>query len=153
MVVARHDQDPAMPRAAGVVAVLEHVERAVDARALAVPEGEDAVVLRAREQADLLRAPDRGGGQVLVDAGLEDDAALVQELAGLPQGLIEAAQRRAAIARDEPRRVQAGGEVALALQHRQADQRLDAGHQHPPALQRVAVVETHLRQGHARSPC
>ena len=61
VVVAGHDQHAAMLRGAGVVAVLEHVERAVDAGALAVPEREHAVVLGAREQPDLLRAPDRGG--------------------------------------------------------------------------------------------
>ena len=86
--------------------------------------------------------------------GLEDDAALLQELARLPQRLVQPAQRRAAIAGDEARGVQPGGEVALALQHRQPDQRLDAGHQHPPALQRVAIVEAHLRQRHVPpSPC
>ena len=131
-----------------MVAVLEHVERAVDARALAVPEREHAVVLGAREQADLLRAPDRGGGEVLVDAGLEDDVALLEELARPPQRLVEPAERRAAIAGDEAGGVQPGRAVALALQHRQAHQRLDAGHQHPPALERVAVVEAHLCQGH-----
>ena len=67
-----------------------------------------------------------------------------EEALGLPQRLVEPAERRAAIARDETRRIQAGRDVALALQHRQPDQRLDAGHQHPPTLQRVAVVQLHI---------
>ena len=76
MVVAGHDQHAAMPDGAGMVAVLQHVERAVDARPLAVPEREHAVVFGAGEQADLLAAPDRGGGQILVQARLEADMLL-----------------------------------------------------------------------------
>jgi len=45
---------------------------------------------------------------------------------GLPQLEIETAERRTAIARDESRRAEAGSLVALALEHRQAHERLDA---------------------------
>ena len=76
---------------------------------------------------DLLGAPQGGGGEVLVDARLEVDVVLLDEALGLPQRLVEAAQRRAAIAGDEAGGVEAGGEVALALHHRQAHQRLRAG--------------------------
>ena len=69
-----------MLRRAGGVGVLEHVAAAVDARALAVPHREHAVVLRAGEQVDLLRAPDGGGGEVLVDARLEPDVAALEVL-------------------------------------------------------------------------
>ena len=41
---------------------------AVDARALAVPHAEHAVVFALAAQLGLLRAPERGGGEVLVDA-------------------------------------------------------------------------------------
>ena len=75
--------------------------------------------MRAGEQVDLLRAPDRGRGQVLVDAGLEHDVVLLEELLGAPQRLVEPAQRRAAVAGDEAGGVQPRREVALALHHRQ----------------------------------
>jgi hypothetical protein len=49
VVVARQNQHAAVPGRAGSVGVLEHVAAAIDARALAVPHGEHAVVFRARE--------------------------------------------------------------------------------------------------------
>ena len=53
-------------------------DRAVDARALAVPDAEHAIDLGAGEQVDLLRAPHRGRGEVLVEAGLEVDVVLLE---------------------------------------------------------------------------
>jgi hypothetical protein len=50
-------------------------------------------MLGAGKQPDLLAAPDGGGGEVLVEAGLEDDLLPIQELARPPQRLVEAAQR------------------------------------------------------------
>ena len=77
-------------------------------------------LLRAwRREAQLLRAPQRGGRQFFVHARLEHDVLRLQVLAGLPQRLVVAAQRRAAVAADEARRVLARQRVALALQHRQ----------------------------------
>ena len=49
MVVAGEHQHAAVARGAGEVGVLEHVAAAVDARALAVPHGEHAVVVRVRD--------------------------------------------------------------------------------------------------------
>src|SRR5260370_38937290 len=117
MVVAGKEQDAAMGRRAGGVAMLEDVTRAVDPRSLAVPHGEDAVIFGAREQADLLRAPHRGGAEILVDAGLEFDVVLVEEALRAPQSLVEAAERRAAITRDEAGGVEPGSHVAGALHH------------------------------------
>ena len=53
----------------------KRVAGAVDARPLAVPDAEHAVVLAFAEKLGLLRAPQRGGGKVLVDGGLELDVA------------------------------------------------------------------------------
>jgi hypothetical protein len=94
----------------------------------------------------LLRAPDRGRGEVLVEPGLEHDLVALQVLARLPQRLVEAAERRAAVTGHEAGGVQAGPPVALALQHRQPHQRLRARHERPPALERVLVVERDLAQ-------
>src|SRR5260370_2085588 len=140
MVVAGKEQDAAMGRRAGGVAMLEDVTRAVDPRSLAVPHGEDAVVFGIREQADLLRAPHRGGAEILVDAGLELDVVLIEEALRAPQPLIEATKRRAAIARDEARRVEAGSQVAGALHHRQARQGPGPSGEESAALCRGFVV-------------
>ena len=74
---------PPCLRGAGHVGVLEDVAAAVHARALAVPDAEHAVELGVREEVELLRAPDRGGGELLVDAGLEHDVLRRQVLLGL----------------------------------------------------------------------
>jgi hypothetical protein len=90
---------------------------------------------------DLLGAPQRGRGEVLVGAGLEFDVALLDEALGLPQRLVEAAERRAAVAGDVAGRVEAGGLVALALHHGQPHQGLGAREVDPAGLQYVFVVQ------------
>src|SRR3546814_15865422 len=80
-------------------------------------------------------APDRGGGEVFVHAGLELDVIGFEEFAGFPELLVEQAERRAAVTGDETGGVQAGGEVALSLQHRQAHQRLGSGQEHATLFQ------------------
>ena len=79
MVVAGERDHAAIARGAGGVAVLEHVGRAVDAGTLAVPDAEHAIDLGAGEQVDLLAAPHRGRGEVLVEAGLEVDVVLLRK--------------------------------------------------------------------------
>ena len=81
------------------LACLRTSPRAVDAGALAVPQGEDAVILGAGEEVDLLAAPDRGRGEVLVEAGLEMDVMALEEALGLPQ----AGRARPRASRDSPR--------------------------------------------------
>ncbi len=124
VIVARDDEHAAVRRRAGRVAVLERVARAVDAGPFAVPEREHAVVACTREQIGLLRAPDRGGSEVLVQPGLEANVRGVEKLARAPELPIEAAERRAAITGYEARGVQAGGPVAVALREQQPHQRL-----------------------------
>ena len=141
VVVARqHEHAAVLGRARGV-RVLEDVAAAVDAGPLAVPHREHAVVFRVRVQVHLLRAPDRGGGKVFVDAWLEFDVMRVEELLRPPERLVESADRRAAIPGNESGGVQARCEIADALQHRQAHQRLRTGHEGAPGLQRVFIVE------------
>ena len=71
--------------------------------------------------------------------------------------LVYSAQGRAAIAGDEPRGVEAGGEVAFALQHGQAHQGLGAGEEDAAGIQRVLVVQRDFVQlgwgVHWGSPC
>ncbi len=141
MVVAGDEQHAAVHRAAGMVAVLEDVAAAVNAGALAVPHGEDAVILRRWEKIQLLGAPDSGCGDVLVDAGLEGDVMRLEVRLGGLQGLIEAAQRRTAVAGYIAGGVQPGGLVAAVLQHGQARKRLYAGEEDAPTFQFEFVIE------------
>ena len=115
MVVAGDDQHAAMRRGAVGVAVLQRVAGAVDARALAVPEAEDAFDGPVRIALDLLRAQHRGRGQVLVDGRQELDPVLGEERRHPPGFEIDAAERRAAIAGDEAGRVEPGLPVAPRL--------------------------------------
>ena len=87
-----------------MVGVAEDVAGAVDAGALAVPDAEDAVVLAVAAQLGLLRAPERGRGEVLVEAGIEDDVVLLQDVTATRIiAAFETGDRRAAIARDNSR--------------------------------------------------
>ena len=149
VVVAGDQQHAAARRAAGHLAMLDRVDAAVHARALAVPEREHAVGLRPREQVQLLRAPDRGGGQVLVEAGLEVHAVRIQRLRRGPERAVDAAQRRAPVAADEARGREPGGGVAPALVERQANDRLGAAEVDAAALERIAVVQREAFAQHA----
>ncbi len=126
MVVAGKAEHAAVLGRARGVAVAEHVAAAVDAGALAVPDADDAIIFGAGREIELLRAPDRGGREILVHAGLELDVVFFEMLARGEQLLIVAAERRAAIAGDEARGIEAHGAVAADLGHRQPDQGLNA---------------------------
>jgi hypothetical protein len=80
VVVAHRHQHAAMLRRAGHVDVAKDVAGAVHARPLAVPEAEDAVELALAAQLRLLAAPERGGGEILVQARLEHDIGGVEVL-------------------------------------------------------------------------
>ena len=153
MVVARHDQHAAAGRGAVGVAVLQGVAGAVDAGALAVPHGEDAVDFGAGVGLDLLRAEDGGGGEVLVDGGEELDAGLGEAVLAAPELEVERAERRAAVAGDEAAGVEAGLAVAARLVEEDAGEGLGAGQEDPAGGQVVAVgeaivAEVKLGHGH-----
>ena len=69
-----------------------------------------------------------------------------QEFFRAPQREIEAAQRRAAVAGNKSCRIEPRKHIALALQHQQAHQRLDAGHVDPAGLELVFVVQGDIAQ-------
>src|SRR5580704_12679225 len=142
VVVAGETKHPAVFRRARGVAVAEHVAAAIDAGALAVPDADDAVMSGALGEIELLRSPDRGGGEVFVHAGLEFDVVLLKVFSGGEQLLIVAAERRAAVAADETGGVEAIGAVAPDLGHRQADQRLNTGQEDMARPLRVFLIET-----------
>src|SRR6185312_15926643 len=101
MVVAGQRNHAAIRRGAGRVGVLERVDGAVDAGALAVPDAEHAIDLGAGEHADLLAAPHGGRRQILVETGRELDVMLLEEGFRAPQRVVVHAERRAAVARYE----------------------------------------------------
>ena len=167
MIVAHQAEHAAMARGAGHVAVAEDVAGPVDAWALAVPEREDAVIFALAGELGLLRAPDRGGGEVLVEAGLEDDIGGLELLGGPLKLLVEPAERRAAIAGDEAGGVQARTPVAFVLDQQHAGDGLRAGQEDLLLGKVVFVVERDgselrltrrvalrslLRTGHGRPP-
>ena len=106
-VVAGEREHAAVLADARVVRVLECVAAAIDAGRLAVPHAQHAVVLRTREEAHHLAAEHRRRREILVQPGREDDVVLGEELRIALEGLVEAAERRPAVARDERRRVEA----------------------------------------------
>ncbi len=130
----------------------EHVARAIYARALAVPHAEYAIELTLAAQFGLLAAPQRGGGEFLVDAGLELDVRGGELSHGSHELLVEATERRPAIAGDIASGVYVGAPVALFLHEAGADQRLIARHQHVRLVEAIFVVEADRSKRHAR-PC
>ena len=126
----------------------QRIAGAVDARPLAVPEAEDAVEAPLAAQFRLLRAPQGGGREVLVDARIEDDARRLQHVGRAPELLVEAAQRRAAIAGDIAGRGQALAPVARLLHEEQAHHRLGPADQHPLLGEVVLVVKADGGKGH-----
>ena len=121
VIVAHQGDDAAVLCGAGQIGVAEHVAGTIDARALAVPHAEHAIELALAAQFGLLGAPERGGGEFLVDAGLELDVGLAKLAAGAHELLVKAAERRTAIAGEIAGGVQAGGAVARLLHQAGAD--------------------------------
>ena len=148
-VVVAHQRDhAAVLGGAGEIGVAEHIARAIDARTLAVPHAENAIELALAAQFGLLATPERGGGEFLVDAGLELDVGGRDLLRGAHELLVEAAQGRAAIAGDIAAGIEAGGAVARLLHQAGPNQRLIAGHQDAALGQIVFVVEIDGLQRH-----
>src|SRR5262249_14435079 len=102
-------------------------------------------------QLGLLRAPDRGRGNVLVDAGLKADVVFVKRALRADELLVEGAQRGAAIAGDIACGVEAGAAVALLLPQAQPHDGPEAGDQDPALREVEFVVERDLVERHRAS--
>src|SRR6476659_5882863 len=146
IVAGEHEHAPVL-RGAGKVRVLEHVAAAIDAGTLAVPHGKYAVDVCTLVQVDLLRPPYRCRGEVFVEAGLELDVRAVEKLLRFPQRLVEAAERRAAIAGHETAGLEARLRVALPLQDQESHERLDPGEKDTAGSELELVVEGNVAQG------
>ena len=106
-VVADDGDDAAVARGPGEHGVADGVAGAVEPWRLAVPHADDAVVALVAERVDELAAHHRGGGELLVEPGTDDDR---QVRHGGRRGrrlLLERRDRRALVAGDERCRVQA----------------------------------------------
>jgi hypothetical protein len=143
-VVAGKREHAAVLAHPGVVGVLEHVAGPVHTGRLAVPHAQYAVVLRPREGVDHLAAEHRGGAEVLVEAGGEDDVMLGEKRAVALERLVEAAQRRPAIAGDEGGGAQAAPPVRPVLVEGETHERLDAGEEDEAFLLRVLGIQREL---------
>ncbi len=148
VVVAHEGEDAAVPRGPGEICVAQRIARAVDARPLAVPHAEDAIELALLAQLRLLGAPDRRGGQILVDGGLKQDVVAPAERLGALELIVEPAERRAAVAGDVARRVEPGTAIALFLHQAHAHQRLIAGGEDAGLRQIVFVAEVDTLERH-----
>ncbi len=122
---------------------------AVEARCLAVPHAEHAVVLGARQALGQLAAPRGGGAELLVEARHVVDEVLLEQRAVARQLLVEPAQRGALVAGDHRPGGQAAAAVGAVLLEHQAYERLHAGEEDPALLEDVLVVEADLALGPA----
>ena len=152
MVVAAHQQHSAMLRRARRVAVQQRVAGAREARPLAVPHAEYALIARMRVERHLLRAPDAHHRELFVLARLEMDVMPLQQVVRLPQRLVHVVERRALETGDEARGVEPGSSVAHALHDQQPGERLDAVQVNTAAFERVFVVELDIGKLHGASP-
>ncbi len=135
---------------ARVVGVLEDVAGPVHARGLAVPHAEHAVEPGLREEAGHLAAVHRGRAQILVEPGGEHHVVCPEQRGHPLERLVEPAEGRAPVARDERRRLEAAPDIGAMLIQGEPDQRLDAGQVHPSALLGVLGLEREFsgRCGH-----
>jgi len=148
VVVAGNGEHTAMRGRARQVCMAEHVDGAIDARALAVPDAEHSIDRCTGKEPHLLRAPHGSCSKILVKARLEADVVLLEELCGLPERGVVTAERRAAIAGNEARGGQPGGPVTLTLHHGKPDQRLDAREINAARLEGVLVLQCYGNELH-----
>jgi len=148
MVIPRHRQNTALRPGSGEIRVPERIARAVHAGRLAVPHAKYAVITRAGQKINLLSAPDRRGAKILVDRLAEYDLSCLKEILGGMRLLVQPAQRRTTIARDETRSFQPGCRIAAGLVQQHPQQGLNAGDENPAFLKRVFIVDPDLIQRH-----
>ena len=148
VIVAHQRQHAAIARGARQIGVAEGVAGAVDARPLAVPYAEDAIVAPLAADLGLLRAPQGRRSEVLVQRRLEDDAVLRQHRLGPGELLVETSQRRTAIAGDIAGGVEPGPAVPRRLHQGQSDDRLAPRQEDVADVEIVLVVERNGACGH-----
>jgi hypothetical protein len=149
-IVAGQRQHAAVPPDTREVRVTEDVAAPVDAGSLAVPHSQHAVVTRASVQVGKLAPQHRGGAQVLVHSRDEDDLMLGQEFAVTLDRLVEPAERRSPVSRDQRRGVEPAAAIRAMLVQREANEGLDARHEDTAGLEAILPLE---RKGVGRLHC
>jgi hypothetical protein len=134
-------------RACGI-GMLENVARAVDARGLAIPDAEQAIIPGAGKQAELLAAPDGCGAKVFVQAFPEFDVMRVQPFLGGAQLLVISAKGRPAITRDKSCCIGIFAQIEAFSIKGQANQCLNTGHIRLALDKIVFVVQRNFTMVH-----
>jgi hypothetical protein len=120
--------------------VLERIARAIYAWAFSVPERKHTVMAAAREEADLLRAPDRCCGEILVESRLEANVRGLEKLTSAPELAIETAERGPAVPGNEACRVEPRGRIAALLHQEQAYECLQSREIKRVRIEPIALV-------------
>ena len=109
------------------IGMAQHITRPVEPGRLAVPDTGYPIDVLIGHRLAHLAAPGSGRRQFLVDAWLVEDAQLGERRLLALEDQIEAAERRARIARNHRPGVQPVALIELAAQHEQPYERLDTG--------------------------
>src|SRR5262249_38633992 len=134
------------------VRVTEGIAGTIAAGALAVPHAEYAIELALAAQFGLLGSPQRGSGELFVDARLKLDVGRHKPACGADELLVETAERRSAIAGDETRGIQACATIEFLLHQASADQRLIPRHEYVRLGKVVFILEADRSKRHGL-PC
>jgi hypothetical protein len=153
VVVAHQSNDATIPRRASQIGMAKHVASTVDARPFAVPHAEHAIEFAFAAQLSLLRTPQRGGGEVFIQAGLELDVGSHKLSCRAHELLVETAERRTTVPGDITGSVQAGAPITLFLHQAGTNQRLITCDEYVRLAQVVFVVEADRSERHGWPCC
>ena len=130
----------------------ENVTSAVHPGALAVPHGENAIVLALTAQLRLLRAPHRGCRQILVEPALKPNIAFVEKAPGAEKLAVEGAKGRTAVTGHKTGGVEAVAPVELLLHQAEPHQSLKTSHENVALGEIVFIVQCDVVQRHTEPP-
>ena len=102
----------------------EHIAGTINARPLAVPNAENTIQARAWRQMHLLRTPNGGRGQILIQPRLEHHIMRAEPFRLARQFPVKGTKRRSAIAGNEAPGAKALRGIHFLAQHGQAHQRM-----------------------------
>ena len=102
----------------------QHIAGTINAWPLAIPNAENTIQTRAWRQMHLLRTPNGGRGQILIQPRLEHHIMRTQPFRLARQFPVKGTKRRSAIAGNEAAGAEALRRIHFLAQHRQAHQRM-----------------------------
>ena len=125
----------------------QHIATAIDSRPFSVPNGKHSVVFTFAAHFRLLRAPNSGRSQILIEARHEENVVLFKQALSTMHLRIDAAERRAAVSGDEAGRIQAHSAIHLLLHKQETHDRLRAGHMNARCAEIEFVGERYFAIG------